>query len=78
MTEKLAKGISAYIKMCEKKSFLPSIEGLAVHLVVARATLYDWAEMRLFRQRGQLGLAFRLPRAALSVTKPRRAVAHEA
>lgn len=42
--EKIAKGVFAYVSLCERKSYLPTIEGLAVHLTVARSTLYEWAD----------------------------------
>lgn len=41
---KHAKGVAAYVNECKKNFYLPTIEGLAVHLSVARATLYDWAD----------------------------------
>lgn len=41
--ERIAKAVTAYIKECDRKLYLPTIEGLAVHLEVRRETLYDWA-----------------------------------
>src|SRR5882672_7876419 len=42
--ERIAKDVSAYISECKEKYYLPTIEGLAVHLCVARSTLYEWAD----------------------------------
>jgi DNA-packaging protein gp3 len=41
---KIAKGVSDYIASCKTNNYLPTIEGLAVHLGVWRSTLYDWAD----------------------------------
>jgi len=41
---KIAKGVAAYITASKKQHYLPTIEGLAVHLCVARETLYAWAK----------------------------------
>jgi hypothetical protein len=35
-------GVAAYVAICKQQNFLPTLEGLAVHLSVARQTLYDW------------------------------------
>jgi hypothetical protein len=40
---KVAKAVVAYVKKRQQQHFLPTIEGLAVHIEVARATLYEWA-----------------------------------
>lgn len=40
----IAKGVAKYVVDCKKQHYLPTIEGLAVHLCVARATLYVWAD----------------------------------
>jgi hypothetical protein len=39
-----AQGVSVYVADCKQNNFLPTIEGLAVHLGVWRSTLYDWAD----------------------------------
>jgi hypothetical protein len=39
----IAQGVVAYTNLCKAQFYLPTIEGLAVHLCVARQTLYDWA-----------------------------------
>lgn len=36
--------VTKYVKECHKKHYLPTIEGLAVHLGFWRKTLYDWAD----------------------------------
>lgn len=41
--KEIAKGLAAYVSAAHKQKYLPTIEGLAVHLKVARDTLYDWA-----------------------------------
>jgi hypothetical protein len=38
------KAVGKYVVDCKKQSFLPTIEGLAVHLNVARKTIYNWAD----------------------------------
>jgi hypothetical protein len=35
-------GVSAYVALCKAENYLPTLEGLPVHLGVARQTLYDW------------------------------------
>jgi hypothetical protein len=35
-------GVAAYVALCKQQNYLPTLEGLAVHLGVARQTLYDW------------------------------------
>jgi hypothetical protein len=40
---KVAAGVIEYTNHCRSNSFLPTSEGLAVHLSVARSTLYDRA-----------------------------------
>jgi DNA-packaging protein gp3 len=35
-------GVASYIELCKQQSYLPTLEGLAVRLGVARQTLYDW------------------------------------
>jgi hypothetical protein len=35
-------GVAAYIALCKQQNYLPTLEGLAVHLGVSRQTLYDW------------------------------------
>ena len=40
----VAKAVSTYVKLRQQKLLLPTIEGLAVHLSVARDTLYEWAK----------------------------------
>lgn len=40
---KTAKAVSKYLSDCKRQFYLPTIEGLAVHLGVWRSTLYDWA-----------------------------------
>ena len=39
----IAEGVAAYIASAKSQNYLPTVEGLAVHLCVARQTLYDWA-----------------------------------
>lgn len=41
---KAAKAVEKYIKHCQANNFLPKIEGLAVSMGIARATLYDWID----------------------------------
>lgn len=41
--DKIAKEVAHYIELCHEKQYLPTIEGLAVHLCVARSTLYEWS-----------------------------------
>jgi hypothetical protein len=41
--ETMADGVSVYVELCKQQNFLPTIEGLAVHLGW-RSTLYDWAD----------------------------------
>jgi hypothetical protein len=43
---KIAKATSKYIAACKSQFYLPTVEGLAVHLCVARQTLYDWANSK--------------------------------
>lgn len=40
----IAKQVLTYTELCKQQFYLPTIEGLAVHLCVARQTLYDWAD----------------------------------
>jgi hypothetical protein len=42
--EEIAKGVTAYIESAHSDNFLPTVEGLAVHLSVERSTLYLWAD----------------------------------
>jgi hypothetical protein len=42
----IASGVSAYVALCKVNNYLPTIEGLAVHLGVARQTLYDWTDSK--------------------------------
>jgi hypothetical protein len=42
--DEIAKGVTAYIEHAHNENFLPTVEGLAVHLSVARSTLYLWAD----------------------------------
>src|SRR5580704_19731106 len=42
--DEIAQGVTAYIASAHSLSFLPTVEGLAVHLSVARSTLYLWAD----------------------------------
>jgi hypothetical protein len=42
--ERVAREITAYLAECKAKFYLPTIEGLAVHLCVARSTIYLWAK----------------------------------
>lgn len=41
--KKVPGEVVKYIKDCQKQHYLPTIEGLAVHLKVRRQTLYNWA-----------------------------------
>jgi len=36
--------VTKYVADCKKAHYLPTIEGLAVHLIVARSTLYKWGD----------------------------------
>lgn len=38
----VAKAVSSYIASAHKNKLLPTVEGLAVHMQVARDTIYDW------------------------------------
>ena len=40
----IAKGVTKYVADCKKHNYLPTIEGLAVHLCVHRSTLYEWSD----------------------------------
>jgi hypothetical protein len=40
----VAKATSKYIEDCKHQFYLPTVEGLAVHLCVARSTIYEWAK----------------------------------
>src|SRR4051812_31303790 len=42
-------GVAQYVELCKEKQFLPTIEGLAVHLGVSRQTLYDWSDEKSVR-----------------------------
>lgn len=42
--EKIGKAISSYLKDCKANFYLPTVAGVAVHLSVARDTVYDWCE----------------------------------
>jgi hypothetical protein len=44
VADEIAKGVTAYIESAHSDNFLPTVEGLAVHLCVARSTFYEWAE----------------------------------
>lgn len=39
---KIGNEVIKFIATCKKQFYLPTIEGLAVHLTVARSTLYEW------------------------------------
>lgn len=41
---RVAKAVQAYVEKRQKKRYVPTIEGLAVELQVARSTLYEWAD----------------------------------
>jgi hypothetical protein len=67
--ETIDHGVSAYVQLCKEQNYLPSIEGLAVHLCVARATLYDWADSKSERYHEEFSDIFeqlkaRTPRCA--------------
>jgi len=40
----VAKEVERYISFCKEQAYLPTVEGLAVHLCVARSTIYKWAD----------------------------------
>jgi hypothetical protein len=42
---KIAKAVQAYVEKRQEQKFLPTIEGLAVHLMVSRECLYEWARV---------------------------------
>jgi hypothetical protein len=42
--ETISHEVERYVKLCKSESYLPTVEGLAVHLCVARSTIYKWAE----------------------------------
>lgn len=42
--DKIGKQTERYLDLCEDKYYLPTVEGLAVHLTVARSTIYLWAQ----------------------------------
>jgi hypothetical protein len=60
----IANGVSAYVTLCNQKNYLPTIEGLAVHLGVARATLYDWADPKSDRFHAEFSHIFEQLKAA--------------
>jgi hypothetical protein len=43
--EEVAKDVSKYIKNCKEQFYLPTVEGLAVHLEIARSTVYACAKV---------------------------------
>ena len=43
-SKRIAAEITAYLKECKSQFYLPTVEGLAVHLCVARSTIYQWAK----------------------------------
>lgn len=40
--DKALLGVASYIKDCKKHNYLPTCEGLAVHLDISRQTIYQW------------------------------------
>ena len=42
--KRIGSQISKYLDVCKTNLYLPTVEGLAVHLCVARATIYRWRE----------------------------------
>lgn len=40
--ERIGKEIIAFINDCKTHFYLPTVEGLAVHLSVSRSTIYEW------------------------------------
>lgn len=62
--ETIAKQVERYIDLCKSQSFLPTIEGLAVHLCVARQTLYDWADPKSERFHEEFSYIFEQLKAA--------------
>lgn len=42
--DKVGKAVGRYISDCKEKYYLPTVEGLAVELCVARSTLYAWSD----------------------------------
>ena len=40
--ERIGAEISRYIDLCKQQTYLPTVEGLAVHLSVGRTTIYEW------------------------------------
>jgi DNA-packaging protein gp3 len=38
------QGVKDYIEKCQQKNFLPTVEGLAVELNLARSTIYEWRQ----------------------------------
>lgn len=62
--EAISKGVEGYIDLCKSQSYLPTIEGLAVHLCVARQTLYDWADPKSERFHEEFSYIFEQLKAA--------------
>jgi hypothetical protein len=42
--EHVSAETARYIELCKAQTYLPTTEGLAVHLSVARSTIYLWAK----------------------------------
>ena len=62
--EEIANGVAAYIASAKSQNYLPTIEGLAVHLCVARQTLYDWANPKSERFHEEFSYIFEQLKAA--------------
>ncbi len=41
---KASQGVKEYIEHCHTHNYLPTCEGLAVHLEISRQTIYQWRQ----------------------------------
>lgn len=60
----VANAVIRYTTACKNQNYLPTIEGLAVHLEVARQTLYDWADPKSDRYHPEFSDIFEQLKAA--------------
>lgn len=40
--KRVAQEVRDYVSSCKSNNYLPTLEGLAVHLEIGRQTIYDW------------------------------------